>query len=123
MRNGKSILIIESDIQLRDTLCEAFEFEGYSARCASDWNSLLKDNEENVRPDLIFWDTKMPLVEAKLFVGRLRNDPFYSEVPVVIISNDIYQAKLGSDLSIIPKSFDLELILSIASELSMIPTF
>lgn len=43
----------------------------------------------NVKPSLIILDYKMPYMNGKAVVNYLKSNPFFKEIPVVILSNAI----------------------------------
>jgi len=59
----------------------------YNVRCTSDGNKALENIRETGAPDLIFADVDMPECDGHTFLEALKNDPRFSDIPVIMISN------------------------------------
>lgn len=82
----KTILIIDDDTEIRESLRELFEMEGYGVVTASDgfegWELLSRVHV----PDFILLDQNMPEWNGKDFMQRKKLEPRVSHVPVVLMS-------------------------------------
>ena len=79
------ILVIEDDNHIRDEICLLLELEDFSV--ASAGNGLEGMNElQTKRPDLIFCDVLMPVMDGHEFVAELRADHTFAEIPLVFLS-------------------------------------
>jgi two-component system, NtrC family, nitrogen regulation response regulator NtrX len=65
------ILIVDDEEPIRDILRQLFEYEGHAVEEASSGAEALQRIEE-VRPDLVFLDVKMPGMDGIDALGRLR---------------------------------------------------
>ena len=83
MSNGKSILIIDDEDNLRSTLTLILERAGYRTRAAADGKEALKCMS-NASFDLAFLDLKMPGIDGMHLLPEIRHlDP---DLPVLILT-------------------------------------
>lgn len=81
------ILIVEDDVDIRDTLQEVLQSEGYNVHTtingleALNW---LRSNEQ--LPCIVLLDLMMPVMNGWQFLDAARADPVLSKVPVVVVS-------------------------------------
>jgi len=80
------ILVVEDDKELRDTLCEALELEGYAAVGAENGQAALRHLAGGARPCLILLDLMMPVMDGWTFRGELLKDPALAVIPVVVMT-------------------------------------
>jgi two-component system alkaline phosphatase synthesis response regulator PhoP len=84
----KNILIIDDEnyirLLLRRTL-EDFEFAGVELRVAEDGRAGLEAVRER-KPDLIFLDLMMPVMDGHRVCLELKGDPQYADIPIVILT-------------------------------------
>jgi CheY-like chemotaxis protein len=85
LRKGLHILVVDDDPDLRRTLAEVLEDEGFQATCA-------RNGEEALRlltgspPSAILLDLTMPVMDGWAFRERQRLDPALARIPTVVIS-------------------------------------
>jgi CheY-like chemotaxis protein len=83
-----SVLIVEDDAEIRETLSELLRDEGYSAAGAAHGDAALSYLRVNALPSLILLDLMMPVMSGWEFRAAQRQDPRLAGVPVVVISGD-----------------------------------
>lgn len=86
-----AVLVVEDDEGVRTSLVELLESAGYRAAGARNGRDALACLEE-VRPDLILLDMVMPVMDGFEFLARLRRDPRWAGIPLIITS------ELGEEL-------------------------
>jgi CheY-like chemotaxis protein len=110
------ILIIEDDADIRDTLAEILEYEGFSVVATASGKEALERLQTGLQPGLILLDLMMPELNGWGVAGQLRQIPALAGVPVVVVSgvHDIeQQAKsLGAEDSL-AKPVEVERLLEI----------
>ena len=95
-REGRSILIVEDDADLREALSEVLRDEGYAVAMAADGREALDRLRGESRPSLILLDLTMPVMTGWQFRDAQRQDPDLSEIPVVVLSaSDRLAEKMG----------------------------
>lgn len=110
---SKNVLIVEDEQALCDLLADVLEGEGHTARKAANGRDALQLIAVK-RPDLIFLDMMMPVMDGWQFLNELRAKPEWAEIPVVLMTA-VYdmsnlERKTGAR-AILSKPFDIELII------------
>ena len=83
----RTILVVEDDEELRDLVTDLLEEEGYDVVPASNGKQAL-DYLQGARgmPSLILLDLMMPIVNGWELLRNIRDDPWFSAVPVVVMT-------------------------------------
>lgn len=87
---AKHVLVVEDDRDIRESVVEVLEDEGYVVSAASDGQQglvLLRD--ATPKPDLILLDLMMPIMNGFQFREEQRKDPALCSIPVVVITADV----------------------------------
>ena len=82
---GVRILIVEDHEDSRDALAQIIASFGATVDAASDGAEALQLAWEN-KPDLVFADLGLPILDGYEFIRRLRSDPKIGWVPVIAVS-------------------------------------
>lgn len=113
-----TILLLEDDKNLRETLVDIFEFKGFRILTAVNGSKGLKMLDEYA-PDIIISDVMMPEMDGFEFLKRIKGNPQTEITPVIMITaNTLKDAKFkgleyGAN-DYITKPFDTrELILKV----------
>ena len=81
------VLVVEDDPDIRATLCEALEDNGYRAAGAANGAEALEYLRKAAEPPcLILLDLMMPVMDGQTFRTEQRADPKLANIPVVVIS-------------------------------------
>ena len=87
MTTDRSILIVDDDPDVRDSIGEALEEGGYRVTTASNGKEALRLlKEQKVRPDLILLDIMMPEMDGRGFRAEQRKDPELAAIPIVVFT-------------------------------------
>ncbi len=81
-----SILVVEDDADVRETLVLVLESEGFAVREARDGREALEVMRAGFRPDLILLDLMMPVMNGWEFRAEMKRDPELAAIPVVFVS-------------------------------------
>jgi CheY-like chemotaxis protein len=84
----REVLIVEDDLDIRDTLAQILEFEGYRVHGAENGKEALEKLHNGSKPGLILLDLMMPVMDGWQFRVEQKKDSNLSNIPVVIISAD-----------------------------------
>lgn len=104
----KTVLVVDDEFDLLQTICAVLELEGYRALQAGNGRSALETLGE-VRPDLVVSDVMMPYMSGYDLVSRLRRIPQCSDLPVILISSiDPALHPSGSWQAVLPKPFEID---------------
>src|SRR4051812_20238688 len=85
---SKQILLIEDDADIRDTLKEILEYEGYDVRSAKNGQEGIDYLRQFPAPALILLDFMMPIMNGWQFRAIQKEDPEFSKIPVIVLSAD-----------------------------------
>ena len=83
------VLVIDDDPVVTDTFARALRTEGYQVRTAGNAQSGLAE-AERLRPDVIFLDLRMPLVDGLDVLRRLRARDDSRQTAVAIVTGDYF---------------------------------
>lgn len=110
--NCKSVLIIEDDEDLRQSMRDVLEIQGYQAYCVSDGKEAIdRLNALEVLPCVILLDMMMPGMNGWQFLDYQRNTSKYSSIPVIVCSALSATAKTLKPAAIVPKPVELKKLL------------
>jgi CheY-like chemotaxis protein len=80
-----SVLIVDDDHDIRETLEEILSYEGYAVATARNGADAL-DKARALHPELILLDLFMPVMDGTEFRRRQREDPDIGAIPVIVVS-------------------------------------
>jgi CheY-like chemotaxis protein len=80
------VLIVEDDPDIRDTLQDILDYEGYNPVGVADGREALDWLKEHPAPCLILLDLMMPRMSGWEFRTRQQQEPSLRSVPVVLVS-------------------------------------
>lgn len=83
--SGKTILVVDDDAVVRDSLSDLLKDEGYAVVTAVDGLDAL-ERLNAVSPDLILLDLRMPRMDGWEFLARRPQDGPRRRAPVVLLS-------------------------------------
>jgi DNA-binding response OmpR family regulator len=84
-----SILIVDDDRSVADTFARMLQLEGFSVATALDPTVGLQ-LADNIRPNAIILDMRMPLISGIQFLRQVRARPHLVDVPVAIVTGDYF---------------------------------
>lgn len=88
-RSFATILIVDDDEGVTQTFARMLKLEGFEVRTAMNAETGLVEAQE-VRPDAIILDLRMPLVDGLGFLRRLRAQDDQRQTPVAIVTGDYF---------------------------------
>jgi CheY-like chemotaxis protein len=78
-----SVLIVDDDRDIRETLGELLADEGFQVEASWNGQTALARLEEGFRPDVIVLDLMMPAMDGLTFRAQQRKNPALAHIPVV----------------------------------------
>ena len=118
------ILIIDDEVNLRETINELLTHSGYEVYEAKNAKDAL-EKIKKIEPNLILCDIMMPVLDGYGFITELKKTKF-SQIPLLFISAKVATEDQVKGLSLgakgyIEKPFELKVLLS-AVEINIIST-
>lgn len=92
----KSILVVEDDIDIRETISQVLEVEGYPVSSAANGAEAVMLLEKIPGPCLILLDLMMPTMNGWEFLEKQKADTVFASLPVVVISALPASSALGN---------------------------
>ena len=111
----RTILIVDDNLDLRDTLAELLTMAGFPVACAANGREALAYLRSGPVPRVILLDLKMPLMNGWDFRAAQLQDPTLASIPVIVLSGgaDIRDEVNGLDAdAYIPKPANIDLLLA-----------
>jgi CheY-like chemotaxis protein len=112
----RSILVIEDDDAIRETLQEALAMEGYEVLLAANGREALDIIHSGVKPGLALLDLMMPVMDGWRFLEALD-----VHLPIVVVSAYVHGAKtmtaaalLRRPVGFMTKPINLDTLLEVA---------
>ena len=112
----KIILIVDDDEDIRDSLREAFEDEGYMALTAANGQEALDFlSRGEPQADAVILDLVLPVIDGSRVYRAMQADPKLSHIPVIISTSNPGRAPAG--VVVVPKPLKLDRLLDTVSSL------
>ena len=105
------ILVVEDDDDIRDSIKELLEEEGYCIETAANGQQALAQIRVRGAPQLILLDLMMPVMDGWQFQNQLRQDPDCAQIPVIVISASKFSRQRVEADAFIPKPLDAGILL------------
>jgi two-component system, sensor histidine kinase and response regulator len=112
---SKTILVVEDDADIRESLCDAFEDAGYFVRSASNGMEGLEALRHFERPCAIVLDLIMPVMTGNELYDAIQADATLADIPVIISTSDPSRAPSGALL--LKKPVNLQTMLKMIGKL------
>jgi CheY-like chemotaxis protein len=117
----RSILIVDDDIDIREILAETLGQSGFEVTTAGNGvEALAALRRMKTRPAAILLDLMMPIMDGYTFLEQRSSDPALASIPIAIVTagHRIDRARLGDELPILRKPFDVPQLLCVLEMLS-----
>jgi CheY-like chemotaxis protein len=112
-------MIVDDDDEIREALQDVFAERGYIVIPAGDGQQALARLEQGQRPDAIFLDLWMPVMNGWQLVEALSNDPDLSTIPRVALTAARGQKAHELNVTeVLMKPVRLEQVLGVAERLT-----
>lgn len=104
------ILIVEDDVDIRETLRDALEDHGYLVECAGNGQEGLDALGRASRPSAVLLDLVMPVMSGNELYEAMQANPEWASIPVIVSTSDPSRAPSG--VLLMKKPVDLHRLLS-----------
>jgi CheY-like chemotaxis protein len=108
-----SLLIVDDEVAIRDTLTELVGKDGREIVTASDGQEALERLTEVPRPCLILLDLMMPRMNGREFLQHKSADPLIADIPTIVLSGSGQSAGVMHELA---KPVDVERLLALVDQ-------
>jgi CheY-like chemotaxis protein len=109
------VLVVDDELDLRDTLRDALEDEGYAVEVAGNGAEAMTHLAADERPCAVILDIVMPVMDGIQVWRAMQQDQRLASIPVVITTSDPSRAPGG--VLTMRKPVDLNLLLATVSTL------
>ena len=107
----KSVLVVEDDRGIRDTLQHLLEAEGYTVYLAEHGRDGLDLLRRVDPPCVVLLDIQMPVMDGLEFLREKNADPTIAAIPVVVLSATADPKRLTGAADFIRKPFEIPILL------------
>jgi CheY-like chemotaxis protein len=84
--NTHTILVVDDDVDIRASLCDFLEDEGYTIATAANGRDALDYLRGNPAPSVVLLDLMMPIMDGYEFRTEQKRDPAIAAIPVVVMT-------------------------------------
>jgi len=84
--HAADILVVDDDPDIRDSLREVLEEEGYAVACVGNGREALDYLHREPRPRVILLDLMMPIMDGWQFRREQKKDPVIADIPLIVIT-------------------------------------
>jgi CheY-like chemotaxis protein len=116
---GHCILIVEDDVDMRESLGEILQCEGYRVAAAANGREALDHLRQAEAPCIILLDLMMPVMSGWEFRQEQRDDPRLAQIPVAVLTgvrNSVEQISTLGAVGYFQKPVDLPALLATVAE-------
>jgi CheY-like chemotaxis protein len=105
----RTVLVVDDDEAVRESIALVLELEGYRVRVARHGLDALAMLHRESRPDVIVLDLEMPIMPGWDFRAAQLRDPTLAAIPVVVVSSSTHEVSADRRLG---KPFDVDELVS-----------
>jgi CheY-like chemotaxis protein len=108
------VLVVEDDRDIRETLVEILQDEGYRVASAANGRAALEMLRRDGPTNLILLDLMMPVMNGWEFRGEQQQDPTLAQIPIVVLSGDrnvVQKAASLNPAACLDKPIDIDRLL------------
>jgi CheY-like chemotaxis protein len=106
----KKVLIVDDEREIRESLEEFFQDEGFAVSTAANGAEALARLREAEAPCVVLLDLLMPVLDGNQVYQAMQQEPRLNQVPVIVMTSDPSRAPSG--LLIMKKPMNLTRLLS-----------
>jgi len=121
---GTDVLIVEDQPDLRDSLADLLEMEGYRVDTAANGQEALTHLQRSCPPHVILLDLRVPVMDGRAFRHEQERSPALALIPVVVLSGEAdagHQAAALNAAGRLTKPVDLQKLLDLLTRYCRAP--
>jgi len=96
---GRRVMVVEDDRDIRESLQDLLEIEGYAVTTAENGRDALERLRRMEAPSVILLDLMMPVMSGDELLHVLRGDDALRSIPVLVVSAWTDEASKVRDLA------------------------
>lgn len=108
---SRALLIVDDEVDLRESLQEYFEDRGYRVRTAANGQEAMEAMAQGELPCVVILDLIMPIMNGREVYDRMQQDARLAGVPVIVSTSDPSRAPAG--VPTLRKPIDLRRLLAV----------
>ena len=112
----KTVLVVEDDFDIRESIKDFLEIEKFSVLTASNGQEALDVLKAAPKPCLVLLDMMMPIMDGREFLDIVMKDAVLAPIPVFVISAVATKDNTLGSVGFIKKPADLNLILKMVQD-------
>ncbi len=112
----QTVLVVEDDDAIRQSLVDLLVAEGYSTYAASNGKDALALLEDIPKPCLILLDLMMPIMDGWEFSKLKEKNTILAPIPIVVVSAYPTQVGLQGSVAHIKKPIHVNTLLAVVRE-------
>jgi DNA-binding response OmpR family regulator len=114
-QGARTILIVEDDVEILESLRDRLAQEGFAVRTALDGQQALDDLLSHERPSLILLDLRLPVRSGWELLEALRRSDTLITIPVVVVSAYLSFPPIGA-VAWVRKPFKPDQLIAVIKE-------
>lgn len=118
----KTVLVVEDDLAIRETLREALEWDGFEVVTAFDGRDGLNKIRQGPRPDLVLLDMMMPIMTGRQFLDAVMADKSLALIPVLVVSAVADKINSLGARDFVGKPPDLDFLMNLVARYTQLPS-
>lgn len=83
---ARTILVVDDDVDIRATLTDVLEDEGYTVNAVGNGREALAYLKTHLSTSMVLLDLMMPVMDGFMFRAEQKNDPELAAIPVVVMT-------------------------------------
>jgi CheY-like chemotaxis protein len=107
-KSSRRLLLVEDDLDIRTSLTELLEMEGFNVVTANNGQEALNRLQTTPLPDLILLDLTMPVMDGRTFLEHKLKDPSWKSIPVLLFSAASGMNEVPGATATIKKPVDID---------------
>jgi CheY-like chemotaxis protein len=111
-----AVLVVDDDPDIRETLREVIEAEGFEVETAANGRSALEALIMGLRPSLIVLDLMMPSMSGWDVLHAIRGDRALADIPIAVISASGGRTPPPGATHFLRKPIDLDALLDLVRD-------
>ena len=109
-------MVVEDDDDIRNTIVELLESEGYHTEPAINGKDALEKLTVIPKPCLVLLDMMMPIMNGREFLDRVMTDSYLAPIPILVVSAVADRSNTKGSVGFLKKPIDIEVFLNLVNK-------